>query len=470
VLGVGCGKETGLDLRVGRHAIVDGQPYSGHPSVGELQIGMGGLCTATLIGKKTVLTAAHCIESGSSHTFIAGGGSYKAASVHRHPSYNSGSLQNDIALVLLSQEPPIASTPIATVAPTTGLKVTLIGYGVTSENGSDSGSKRIATTTISQVTSTQLIWTANPGGTCYGDSGGPAFATINGQEVQVGVTSSGDPPCGTTDYDTRVDSYASWISQTAGGDVNKGGTTPPPAPPPAPPSDAQPPAVAITAPASGQTVTASFTVQATITDNVAVTSAELSIDGKLVASLQAAPWSFAIAGQAAGAHTVRLTALDAAGNKGEAMVAVTVQTGSNPDPAPSPNPNPSPNPAPAPGGFGAPCKTASDCAGALCAIDRVSKLQYCTATCAVGGASCPLGATCYPDGSGGAFCGPPATPGPSAPGATPDEEMLVGSCSAAPGVAGAQGFLLPLLLAALLALRRRGLSTNRMGTGHLARR
>lgn len=444
---LGCGAE-GLELGARRHAIVNGQPYSGHPSVGELQIGMSGLCTATLVGKRTVLTAAHCIESGASHTFLVGGGSYKAASVHRHPSYNSGSLQADIALVLLSQEPPVAPTPIATVAPAPGLKVTLVGYGVTSENGSDSGTKRIATTTISQVTSTQLIWTANPGGTCYGDSGGPAFATLNGQEVQVGVTSSGDPPCGTTDYDTRVDAYASWISQTASGDVNKGGTAPPP-PPPAP-SDTTPPAVTITSPASGQTVAASFTVQATVSDSVGVTRAELAVDGKTVATLAAAPWSFAVASLAAGAHTLRVSALDAAGNKGEAMVAVTVQ-GANPDPAPNPNPTP----APSPGGFGATCKTASDCASALCALDRATQLQYCTATCVVGGATCPGGATCYADGNGGAFCGPPAgPPGPSNPAAPGGEEILVGSCSAAPGAAGLEGLLLPLL--ALIGLRRRG--------------
>ena len=103
-----------------------------------------------------------------------------------------------------------------------GQQVTLVGFGVTSENGSDSGTKRVAHTTISQVAPTASYWNGASGGTCYGDSGGPAFATIDGNEVQVGVTSNGATPCGTIANDTRVDAFPGWIKQTAGGDVVRG--------------------------------------------------------------------------------------------------------------------------------------------------------------------------------------------------------------------------------------------------------
>jgi hypothetical protein len=447
VLAVGCGAEPEL-VQVGRQAIVNGQPYGGHPSVGELYQ-TKGYCTATLIGKKTVLTAAHCLTPGSDFAFRAGGVSYKAVSVHPHPSYAANSNSFDIGVMLLAQEPPIASIPIATSAPSVGQKVTLVGFGVTGETANDHGTKRIATTTITKVTSMHVIWMANPGGTCYGDSGGPAFATINGQEVQVGVTESGDPPCGTKDFDTRVDTFASWISQTAGGDVNLGGA--PPTPPPPPPADTTPPSVTVSSPASGQTVAASFTVQAAISDDVGVTRAELLVDGKSVAALTAAPWSFSASGLAAGEHRLRVTATDAAGNGGEAIVAVTVAA--SPEPPPSPGPTPKPDPAPLLGGFGASCKTASDCESGLCAIDRTSKAQYCTATCVVDG--CPLGATCYADASGSGLCGLPSSgPRPSSPASPESEVMYGGSCSMASGAAGAQGILLPLVVLILLARRR----------------
>ncbi|MFN2289771.1 MAG: trypsin-like serine protease, partial [Anaerolineae bacterium] len=45
------------------------------------------------------------------------------------------------------------------------------------------------------------------GGTCYGDSGGPAFWTDpdTGTEVLVGVTSWGDAPCVSSAFNYRVD-------------------------------------------------------------------------------------------------------------------------------------------------------------------------------------------------------------------------------------------------------------------------
>jgi uncharacterized protein (TIGR03382 family) len=51
-----------------------------------------------------------------------------------------------------------------------------------------------------------------PSGTCYGDSGGPNFMTINNVEVIIGVTSFGTAACGSgLDGSVRVDTYATWI-------------------------------------------------------------------------------------------------------------------------------------------------------------------------------------------------------------------------------------------------------------------
>lgn len=44
------------------------------------------------------------------------------------------------------------------------------------------------------------------GGACYGDSGGPNFARINGRLVLAGITITGDTPCYATNVAYRVDS------------------------------------------------------------------------------------------------------------------------------------------------------------------------------------------------------------------------------------------------------------------------
>jgi hypothetical protein len=43
-------------------------------------------------------------------------------------------------------------------------------------------------------------------GTCFGDSGGPAFwVDPDGNEILVGITSTGDAQCVATGFDYRVD-------------------------------------------------------------------------------------------------------------------------------------------------------------------------------------------------------------------------------------------------------------------------
>jgi hypothetical protein len=43
------------------------------------------------------------------------------------------------------------------------------------------------------------------GGTCYGDSGGPNFLTLDGQQILVAVTTTGDTACRATNVDYRLD-------------------------------------------------------------------------------------------------------------------------------------------------------------------------------------------------------------------------------------------------------------------------
>jgi hypothetical protein len=443
-------------------AIVNGQVYNGHPSVGRLQIGMGGLCTATLVGKKTVLTAAHCIKPGSSHTFHVGGQSYTAAQTIRHPQYNGYSLTNDIALVLLQSAPPITPSAIATSNPNVGLQVTLVGYGVTSENGTDSGIKRIAKNTIAQMSATKVVFLGSggdTGNTCYGDSGGPAFSTLNGSEVVVGVTSGGSPPCGSDGVDTRVDAFQSWLVQSSGGDIQQGSTTPPPPPPP--PADTQKPQVVITSPQSGVTLGATqATIKVAATDNKAVTKVELRIGSAVVASLSAPPFDFAVQ-LPEGNVTFTAVAYDAAGNQASATASVTVTTG-KPDPGPDPKPDPNPNPSPS--AFGLPCGGPADCQSGLCADDGSGGGKYCTQTCNATMNNCPQQAECLPASTNNYVCGRPQsapTPTPPTPGPGDNGSQglaggeLVGSCALAGVDVSTPPLSLLVLLGLALCLRRR---------------
>ena len=46
------------------------------------------------------------------------------------------------------------------------------------------------------------------GGTCFGDSGGPNFLTVNGQQLIVAITITGDSVCRSTNVDYRLDTIS----------------------------------------------------------------------------------------------------------------------------------------------------------------------------------------------------------------------------------------------------------------------
>ncbi len=213
--------------------ITDGQADPGHPSVALLSG-----CTGTLIGKRTVLTAGHCV--GYSGYAKLGGSTYYTSKIYRHPSYGGGNY-NDVAVMILKQEVQgITPTPIATQVPQVGQAITLVGFGKTGENSGGYGTKRFTTNTISKVRTSTLSYYGKKN-ICNGDSGGPTFVNYGGQEVTIGVHSTKSGWCGNGGTDMRVDRYVQWIQKVAGNDVVLQGSKPPPknpnppTPPPTPP-------------------------------------------------------------------------------------------------------------------------------------------------------------------------------------------------------------------------------------------
>jgi len=185
-----------------------------YPTVVGLEEAPGNwFCTGTLIAATWVLTAAHCVSDGPTTGLhvrfddpdindAAGGTVVAVASVHAHPQFDWDNLDNDIALLELAT--PVTdrpATPIHRDVVAAATPVIDVGYGVADNNDTGGGLLRMvdkvtvdcAAANDPMVSGANLIcMDASDGrGSCFGDSGGPAFATVNGARVVVGITSTG---------------------------------------------------------------------------------------------------------------------------------------------------------------------------------------------------------------------------------------------------------------------------------------
>ncbi len=232
---VGCEPmATATQITATDQAIVGGTVDFEDPQVFQLMIqgiptGRGS-CSATLIGARTLLTAAHCVDplrfGASSLAMMATNKTHAATAqpsdfitvvdARRHPEWSFPSPNNDIALALLEKAPTIAPKRLnfASVTRFGGKPLRAVGYGMTGPDDGGSGIKRQVHLTFRQLTATQIrIGDQLSKGICSGDSGGPSFHLFaDGVERVVGVhsTSSVTDSCldGT---DQRVDVHAAFI-------------------------------------------------------------------------------------------------------------------------------------------------------------------------------------------------------------------------------------------------------------------
>jgi V8-like Glu-specific endopeptidase len=230
-LAVGCAPvevASGEDHPSFAHqGIVGGQRDDGDPAVVALVDYTDALrvyCTGSLVGRKTVLTAGHCIEPfgvGRSYRVVMGpvSSSAKAQIMGRqvaHPSFSIGGI--DVGVIELPVAPTgVTPLPLSSAMVTSadiGRMVRHVGYGARQAGGELDGFKYQVTYPVRSI---QGYWFESGGDgqqTCTGDSGGPALMVEGGTEYVAGVVSKGDVGCADAGFDARIDLARDWLTAT----------------------------------------------------------------------------------------------------------------------------------------------------------------------------------------------------------------------------------------------------------------
>ncbi len=238
-----CNPDTDLNLGVHHFPIINGSPDYEHDSVVAILFG-DYLCSGTLITHDVVLTAGHCAYGYQPSDFTVLFGTDANAGIARgvsevrvHPQYDSYNIVNDLALLRLSSAPPAGVDPIPFLPHSLGIdssdvnkNLEYVGFGQT-ETGSV-GVRLTIDHALDWVCTSPAGCTVGPGygaspnticssqstgGTCHGDSGGPAFVLRSGKEYVAGVTSYGDQNCLYFGCSTKVDEFESFIVDFVGG-------------------------------------------------------------------------------------------------------------------------------------------------------------------------------------------------------------------------------------------------------------
>lgn len=155
------------------------------------------MCTATIIGPRVVLTAAHCVNDKTTMQIAIAGGTATVRCNH-HDSYApANNFRNDIALCLASTNltlPPLERYERLNVTPSlpsTNASVILLGFGCTSKDpdSKTSGYLHQGPSTVAYKMDNRINM-GNGAVLCEGDSGGAAYLQVGDRRSVIGVNST----------------------------------------------------------------------------------------------------------------------------------------------------------------------------------------------------------------------------------------------------------------------------------------
>ena len=262
-----CALLLSMACPISANAIIGGQidpntaasPWAG---VGSLSVN-GGTYTATAIGPRFILTAAHVVDGASAQNvnFNLNAGSelsrsIKASAIHVYPAYHGfvpsavdGLVHNDLAVIELSADlpPGVPVYSLLTDIPVNPPAITMVGYGKSGDGVS--GAIINASARVKRVGENHVVGLAteaNGNADMYmfvfdktasaarttgggvlnhdaqlgsGDSGSPAFVRANGQVKILGVNTYVGTAVAGGDNDrfgalgggTLISAYAGWV-------------------------------------------------------------------------------------------------------------------------------------------------------------------------------------------------------------------------------------------------------------------
>ncbi len=212
-----------------------GEETKSYKNVGAILINGRLHCTGTIVGNKTILTAAHCLHGYEDQlddmSFLLGSNLLQPEfgpvkiQAFKYPKgivsgfkFNPKTLEDDIGLVYLENSLDVKLSKLHTGEPTwddilenkNNLIFVGFGYDVIDDQEVGSGIKREAAWTINGVRNRRVTFNVPDKNTCKGDSGGPAFIILARSLIQVGITSGGDSGC-SLGFETRIDAFSGWL-------------------------------------------------------------------------------------------------------------------------------------------------------------------------------------------------------------------------------------------------------------------